>query len=115
MSKNRREFLSLFAAGLGTLAVLKNSVGKVFAADSCPAVKPTGKKIVEGADSFIKSSHYSDDASTATDAKHKKGDTCSGCKFFQVAKADKGYAPCTMAGNKFVSSCGWCNKFSKKA
>lgn len=115
MSQNRREFLSLFAIGLGSLAVLKNSIGKAFAADACPTSAPAGKKVVEGNDAFIKSSKYVVDATKATDAKYKKGDSCSGCKFYQVAKADGGYAPCTMAGNKFVSSCGWCNKFAKKA
>jgi len=115
MSQNRRQFLSLFALGLGSLAVLKNSVGKVFAADACPAAAPTGKKVLAATDPFAKSSHYVVDTAAVTDAKYKKGDTCGKCKFYQAAKGESGYAPCTMAGNKFVAGCGWCNKFAKKA
>jgi hypothetical protein len=55
------------------------------------------------------------DSNSSKNALHKAGQSCANCNFYTVAKADSGYAPCAMMGNKFVTNCGWCKSFKAKA
>jgi hypothetical protein len=62
-----------------------------------------------------KALQYVTDAKTSKNAKYKPGAKCGTCKFYNVAKAEGGYAPCTMMGMKYVTNCGWCSSFAVKA
>lgn len=109
---NRRSF---FQMALGSLAVapillnIKNAQGA-----SCTNTPPAGKKVAQVGVGMAKGLDYVDNASNSKNAKFKAGQDCTNCKFYQTAKAEKGYAPCTMMGMSFVAGCGWCKSYLKK-
>ena len=63
---------------------------------------------------MAKSLDYVVDAGTSKNAKFKAGQNCLNCKYYNDKKADGGYAPCTMMGMKYVTSCGWCKSYLVK-
>lgn len=105
---NRRSFFQMGLASLATLPL----ASKVFAS-ACPASAPAGKAVATETDPMASKLEYVADNTKSKNALHKAGDTCGGCKFYQKAKTEGGYAPCPMVGNKYVSSCGWCKSFKK--
>ena len=84
-------------------------------ADACPTTAPAGKKIVLPNEGMGKTLDYVADATTSKNAKYKAGNNCANCKFYNSAKLEGGYAPCTMLGMKFVAGCGWCKTYLVKA
>lgn len=115
MSKkfNRRSF---FQMALATVAIVPFALAtKTSFAAECPKVPPAGKPLGSPTEGMGKSLEYVLDANTSKNSKHKSGDSCGNCKFYNQAKAEGGYAPCTMMGMKFVTNCGWCKSYSKKA
>jgi hypothetical protein len=58
--------------------------------------------------------NYVEDASKSTNAKHKAGDTCANCQFFQGKPGDA-YGPCQLFPGKAVASKGWCVSHAVKA
>lgn len=107
----RRSFFSLTLASLAVVPF----IGKVFAADSCPTKAPAGKALASPTEGMGKNLEYVMDANTTKNALHKAGQSCVSCNFYGTAKAEGGYAPCTMMGNKYVTSCGWCKSYKAKA
>lgn len=105
---------SFFTIGLASLSVLP-LIGKAFAADACPTKAPAGKALATPTEGMGKSLEYVVDANTSKNALHKAGMTCASCNFYTVAKAEGGYAPCAMMGNKYVTNCGWCKSYKAKA
>ena len=113
--KTRRSFFKAALLGLGALPFLKSVDALAATAKSCPQKNPTDKKALK---KMLKA-----DAKTAkrlkyelnaTESKHKKykaGSNCGNCKFYNAKKEVENYAPCSMAGNKYVASCGWCKSF----
>lgn len=109
----RRSFFQM-ALAAATVVPFVLKAGTALA-ESCPAVGPAGKAVGSPTEGMGKSLEYVLDANTSKNAKHKKGDNCGNCKFYNQAKADSGFAPCTMMGMKYVTNCGWCKSYAKKA
>ena len=111
---SRRSFFKFVAAGAAIIPFIAKAT-KSIAADSCPSTAPAGKPIVSPTEGMGKTLQYVTDAKTTKNPKHKSGNACGSCKFFNVAKGEGGYAPCTMMGMKYVTNCGWCTSFAAKA
>ena len=111
---SRRSFFK-FAAAAVAIVPLITKVTTAFAADTCPANAPAGKAIASPTEGMGKSLQYVVDAKTSKNSKFKAGSKCGTCKFYNAAKAEGGYAPCTMMGMKYVTNCGWCTSFAAKA
>lgn len=111
---SRRSFFqySLTAAIAAPLLIHSSDL---FAQAKCPATPPAGKMVAKPGEGMAKSLQYVEDAKTSKHAKFKAGADCGNCKFFNKAKAEGGYAPCTMMGMRYVSSCGWCTTYMLKA
>lgn len=110
---NRRSFLQLALASITVVPLAVKST-KLFAADKCPAAPPPGKSIASPNEGMGKTLEYVTDATTSKNSKYKAENNCGNCKFFNVAKAEGGYAPCTMLGMKYVTNCGWCKSHLAK-
>lgn len=102
----RRSFFQFTFAGLVGVPLLLNP--SVSTAASCPANGPKGKTIAKPNEGMAKTLQYVDVASSSKHAKYKSGNDCGNCKFYNKAKEDNAYAPCTMMGMKYVAKCGWC-------
>lgn len=107
---SRRSFFKFGFLG----AVALPLVGKISSvkAQACPAKEPAGKAIQKEGEGMGKMQKYVADANKAKgEPLFKAGQNCGNCKFYGKAKADGGYAPCAMMGNKFVNTCGWCKAY----
>jgi len=111
---SRRSFFKIALAGAAVVPFIVKA-SKSFASDGCPKTAPVGKSIVSPTEGMGKTLQYVTEASTSKHPKYKTGNACRDCKFFNVGKAEGGYAPCTMMGMKYVSNCGWCSSFNAKA
>jgi hypothetical protein len=109
----RRSFFQLALAGAFSLPAILSST-KILAADKCPGTPPAGKAIASPTEGMGKTLHYVVDASKSKHAKYKTGANCGNCKFYNAAKAESGYGPCTMLGMKYVAGCGWCQSYNLK-
>ncbi|MDN5923859.1 MAG: high-potential iron-sulfur protein [Xanthomonadales bacterium] len=101
----RRRFLKL-AAGTAAAAFVAGSLPKLARAADLPHLTlsdPTAQAL-----------KYTEDASKVTDPKHKKGDDCANCMFYQ-GKAGATYGPCQLFPGKSVHSKGWCISHTPKA
>lgn len=110
---NRRSFFQLVLAGATLIPIVAKS-SKLFAADNCPAAPPSGKSVASPSEGMGKTLEYVVDAKSSKNAKYKSGQNCGNCKFYNAAKAEAGYAPCTMMGMKYVTNCGWCKSYLAK-
>ena len=110
---SRRSFFK-FAAAAAAIVPFIAKATKAFAADACPKTAPAGKALASPTEGMGKTLQYVLDAKTSKHPKYKAGAKCGSCKFYNVAKADGGYAPCTMMGMKYVTNCGWCTSFTAK-
>ena len=109
---NRRSFFSLALAALAVVPfALKNSKAQ---AAGCPTTAPAGKQVAQVGVGMAKGLDYVADAKTSKNAKYKAGQNCLNCKYYNDKKAEGGYAPCTMLGMKYVTSCGWCKSYLAK-
>jgi hypothetical protein len=114
MKNTRRNFLAKSLTFFGLVPLM--NMGKLFAAKCPQALKIDSEivlaKLIDPSGATGKRLAYS---ANAEDSKgHKKyvaGSLCGNCKFYNVKKEDQAHAPCSMAGNKYVSSCGWCKTF----
>ncbi|MDD4974237.1 MAG: high-potential iron-sulfur protein [Bacteriovorax sp.] len=110
---SRRSFFK-FAVAAAAIVPFIAKATKSFAADACPATAPAGKAIASPTEGMGKTLQYVLDAKTTKSPKFKAGSKCGTCKFYNAAKAEGGYAPCTMMGMKYVTNCGWCTSFAAK-
>ncbi|MBT3585140.1 MAG: hypothetical protein HN509_09540 [Halobacteriovoraceae bacterium] len=112
-SKNsRRAFFKVALTAFAALPLIKATTA--FAADKCPSVPTAGKalkKLLRPDSKTAKRIKYVVDATASKHKKYKKGNACKNCKFYKVKKEENGYAPCQMAANKYVTTCGWCKQF----
>jgi hypothetical protein len=114
MKNSRRNFLikSLGLVGLLPLLSLKDAL-----AAKCPqALKIDSEKVLakllDATSKTGKRLAYTGNAVDAKDhKKYKAGSLCGNCKFYNIKKEDQAHAPCSMAGNKYVSNCGWCKTY----
>lgn len=106
---------SFFRMALAAMAVVPFALkgGNAHAA-GCPTTPPAGKNVAKVGEGMAKTLDYVEDGKTSKNVKHKPGQTCATCKYYNDKKADSGYAPCTMMGMKYVTSCGWCKQFLVK-
>lgn len=110
---NRRSFFKFAVAGAVVAPLFLKATKAVAAA--CPATAPAGKQVAEPGVGMAKSLEYVTDATTSKNTKYVKGSSCANCKYYNDKKAEGGYAPCTMMGMKYVTNCGWCKSYLKKA
>ena len=108
----RRSFFGFALAGLAAIPMLAKAAGN---AAGCPTTPPAGKPLVSSTEGLGKAFEYVSDATTSKNALHKAGMACNSCNFYTVAKAEGGYAPCQIMGNKYVTNCGWCKSYKAKA
>lgn len=111
---SRRSFFKFALAGVAVVPFMAKAT-KALAADACPASGPAGKSVASPTEGMGKTLGYVTDAKTSKSPKYKAGSQCGKCKFYNAAKAEGGYAPCTMMGMKFVTNCGWCTSYAAKA
>ncbi len=111
---NRRSFFTLALSAVAVVPFALNSK-QALAADACPSKAPAGKQVAKVGEGMAKGLDYVEVAASSKNAKFKTGSNCGNCKYYNVAKADGGYAPCTMMGMKFVTTCGWCKSYLAKA
>ncbi len=113
--KTRRSFFKAALLSLTAIPLLKSTGALAATAKSCPQKDPTDKKALKKllkADG--KTAKRLDYEVNATASKHKKytaGSNCGNCKFYNAKKEVENYAPCSMAANKYVASCGWCKSY----
>lgn len=109
---SRRSFFKIALTSAVSIPLLLKETAK---AAACNMTPPAGKPIAKVGEGMAKSLNYVEDSTKSTHAKHKAGNSCAECKFFNKAKIEGSYAPCTMMGMKYVVSCGWCTSFALKA
>ncbi|MFT6070900.1 MAG: hypothetical protein ACJAT2_001863 [Bacteriovoracaceae bacterium] len=113
--KTRRSFFKAALLSLTAIPLLKSGEALGAMAKSCPQGAPTDKKAIKKLlDYKSKTASRLDFVANATDSKHKKfnkGEACGNCKFYNAKKDLGNYAPCSMAANKYVPSCGWCKSY----
>lgn len=113
--KTRRSFFKAALLSLGALPLLKTVDALGATAKACPQGAPTDAKAVKKLLKYeSKTASRLDFVANATDSKSKKytkGSTCGNCKFYNDKKVVEDYAPCSMVGNKYVPSCGWCKSY----
>ena len=110
----RRDFIKSAALFFGSVGLFSEALGKLPA--KCPQGVPKDakalKKMLKVPSSTAKRLHFV--ANWKDAEKHKKfkaGSNCGNCKFYNLKKEADFYAPCTMAGNKYVPACGWCKSY----
>ena len=119
---NRRNLFKLGAYTIASLPLFKTI--KAFAAqtlglDACP-VAPTDAKVKKEV-AAVGKYDYILNSTESTHAKYTDGSACGNCKFYKAKIKDgafnkheiEGYSKCSMLGNKYVSRCGWCNKYKQ--
>lgn len=111
---NRRSFFKATLSAFVAAPFLFKMLGNASAA-SCSKTPPAGKPAAEVGVGMAKGLDYVDLAESSKNPKYKAGQNCLNCKYYNDKKAEGGYAPCTMMGMKFVTSCGWCKSYLKKA
>lgn len=112
---NRRSFFRMALAAVAIVPFAVKSIGNANAADAgCPTTPPAGKQVAAEGVGMAKSLEYVADGKTSKNAKHKPGQNCGNCKYYNDKKAEGGYAPCTMMGMKYVTNCGWCKSYLVK-
>lgn len=112
-SFNRRSFFKLVSAAVAATTLLSKPLEAV-AASACPTTPPAGKQLAKPGEGMAKGLEYVADGNDSKNAKFKKGQNCGNCKYYNDKKAEKGYAPCTMLGMKYVTNCGWCKSYLVK-
>ncbi|OUR97058.1 hypothetical protein A9Q84_12055 [Halobacteriovorax marinus] len=106
-SSSRRSF---FKKAFATMAVVP-FMGEAFAKACVAAAAPVGKKVLKLTDKAAKRLKYVLDATMSKHKKYKQGAICGNCKFYKLKKEASGHAPCSMMGNKYVTTCGWCKSY----
>jgi hypothetical protein len=113
---DRRSFFRMALAAVAIVPFALKSVKSeaAAAAAACPTTPPAGKQIAKPGEGMAKSLDYTTDGKSSTNPKHKPGQACGSCKYYNDKKAEGGYAPCTMMGMRYVTNCGWCKSFLAK-
>ncbi|TCV93300.1 ubiquinol cytochrome c reductase Fe-S subunit [Luteibacter rhizovicinus] len=104
-NEGRRRFLKV-AAGTVAAAAVVGVVPRMALAADLPHLATS--------DPTAAALKYVEDAGTSTDPKHKAGDTCANCNFYQ-GKAGDAFGPCQLFPGKAVAAKGWCVSHAAKA
>lgn len=99
-TESRRRFLKM-AAGTAAMAAVAGTgtFSRLAHASGLTPLSPS--------DPMAKALHYTNDASTTKNPKHKKGNDCSNCMFYKGKPGAK-RGPCQLFPGHTVSSKGWC-------
>lgn len=112
---DRRSFFRMALTAVAIVPFALKGIGNAAAATpACPTTAPAGKQVAQEGVGMAKSLEYVAVSSTSKNAKFKAGQNCLNCKYYNEKKAEGGYAPCTMMGMKYVTSCGWCKSYLVK-
>ena len=113
---NRRSFFSMALTAFAVVPLALKSIGNAEAAApaGCPTTPPAGKQLAKEGEGMAKGLDYMADGKASKNPKHKPGQNCNNCKYYNDKKAEGGYAPCTMLGMKYVTNCGWCKSYLAK-
>ena len=117
-SDTRRRFLQKALAGLFFLPLVRIiPVGG--ASVSCPQKPPKAegikKKLLDYAGKTAKRLKFVPNAKEGKGHKKwKAGANCGNCKFYKAHKIEPAYGKCSLAGNKYVPTCGWCKSYLLK-
>jgi len=116
MNSSRRSFFKKSLMALAALPLLKSTdvLAEVACPQAAPKDKKAAKKLLEADSSTGKRLDYVANAADSKNKKYKKGDNCGGCNFYADKKEVENYAPCSMAANRYVASCGWCKRYRAK-
>lgn len=113
MNSSRRSFFKKGLMALVALPLVKSQA--VFGADACPQPAPkdatAAGKLLEPDSAAAKRLDYVVNATDSKNKLFKAGDNCGNCNFYNDKKEVEKYAPCTMAANRYVASCGWCKSY----
>lgn len=112
-SLDRRSMFKFIAASILAAPVM---VQVAFAeAKKCGAPGPAAAaKLLDPKDKTAQRLDYVTVASEAKgNPKYKEGDNCLNCNFYKSPEGD--YGKCAMAAMKYVTACGWCKQYRKKA
>ncbi len=113
MNSSRRSFFKKGIMALAALPLVKSQT--LFAADACPQPAPkdatASAKLLDPASAAGKRLDYVTNAADSKNKLFKAGSDCGNCNFYNVKKEVENYAPCTMAANRYVASCGWCKSY----
>lgn len=101
---SRRRFLKV-AAGTAAIAAMGGILPRMARAADLPPLTSS--------DATAKALDYTEDAAKTTNAKHKAGDDCTNCMFYQ-GKAGAARGPCQLFPGKSVNAKGWCVSHSPK-
>ncbi|HET7299970.1 MAG TPA: high-potential iron-sulfur protein [Oleiagrimonas sp.] len=105
--ESRRRFLKMAA---GTAAVAAVAGTGAFAR----LAHAGGLPPLSESDPMAKALDYTEDASSTKNPKHKKGDDCANCTFYQ-GKSGAARGPCQLFPGKSVNAKGWCVSHNRKA
>lgn len=115
MNSSRRSFFKKGLLALAALPLVKSQ--DAFAAVACPQPElkdaTAAKKLLDPTSATAKRLDYVANAADSKNKLFKAGDHCGNCNFYNNKKEVENYAPCTMAANRFVASCGWCKSYRK--
>lgn len=115
MNSSRRSFFKKGLLALSAIPFVKSA--DVFAAPklTCPQAAPkdatAAGKLLDPASSAGKRLDYVANAADTKNKLFKAGSNCANCSFYNQKKEVENYAPCTMAANRYVASCGWCKSY----
>jgi hypothetical protein len=101
----RREVLRLIGAAVASVGALRASP-LLAGQDALPHLTD--------ANPAAASLGYTEDASavdTAKFPKHKAGDRCANCRYFQTAASGTQYGPCQLYPGNAVNMNGWCTGY----
>ncbi|MBB6183656.1 high-potential iron-sulfur protein [Oleiagrimonas soli] len=105
MIESRRHFLKV-AAGTAAVAAVAGIMPRLARAADLPHLSPS--------DGTAQALGYVEDNTKTSNPKHKAGDDCSNCQFYQ-GKAGAAWGPCQLFPGKDVSAKGWCVSHQPKA
>ena len=100
---SRRRFFATAGGAIGAV-VIANALPQIAGAADLPHLTlddPTAKAL-----------DYVEDASKTKNPKHKPGNICANCQFYQGAAAATG--PCQIFAGKSVAAKGWCQVWALK-
>lgn len=107
-TQSRRTFLKLAAGTAAVAAVAGTGAFAHVAHAQDQKLTPLSES-----DPMAKALHYTDDASTTKNPKHKKGDDCANCTFYQGKPGSKD-GPCQIFPGHTVKAKGWCVSHQRK-
>jgi hypothetical protein len=115
--QTRRHFFKAAFTALLAMPVIAPVRAFASKAPACPQQDPKDAtalgKMLKPTDPVVKRLDLVFNAADSKNKLYKAGMNCANCSFFLDKKEADFWAPCTMAANKYVPSCGWCKSYKK--